>query len=201
MSRISVPVTAYILGLMPQAASRSGGRSGSGNEAQRLRALSLGLALPSFWSRAEIREAFVEANRIWLREADIEFSPVNIAERTAAVPADETGLWAHFLRNLKPQGRGIGVGFVYDLPGDEGGWGGSRVAVISGKTARSGLAGFPGNLLAHELGHVLIDDPLHRLAGDDRNNLMHKSRNPRIANAGVLNEEQVARARERAADL
>jgi hypothetical protein len=163
-----------------------------------LEALALGLAVPSFWSRQQISQAFDEANRIWTREADIEFAPVTISARTETVPAEERGMWIHFVNHLAPQTRGIGVGFVYDLPSDEGGWGGGRIAVISGKKAAEGLAGFAGSLLAHELGHVLIDDPLHSLAANDPSNLMYGSRNPRVANPGLLNPQQVSVARTRA---
>lgn len=163
--------------------------------------LSLGLAAPSFWTQDEISRAFTEANRIWLREAGIHFFPINISRRSEAVPADEHGMWVHFVNHLPPTGRGIGVGFVYDLPSNEGGWGGGRIAVISGKKVSAGIAGFAGNLLAHELGHVLINDPNHEYAGDERSNLMHGSRNPRVANAGLLNSEQVRLARNRASSI
>ncbi len=197
MDQIDVPVSAYMLALYP-ALPQAGGRRPAGNT---LRALSLGLAAPSFWSRDAIDRAFTEANRIWMREAKIRFSPVNVSERDAVVPADENGMWIRFLNTLPPRGRGIGVGFVYDLPADEGGWGGGRIAVISGEKVRAGIAGFAGNLLAHELGHVLIEDHDHSHAGDDRSNLMHRSRHPRVANAGLLNPEQVRLARERAATI
>ncbi len=178
MSRIDVPVKAYILGLLPQSDS--------------------GLAAPSFWSRAEVTQAFDDAGLIWRREAEIEFSPIDISERTEVVPDDENGMWAHFINHLSPQTRGIGVGFVYDLPSQEGGWGGGRVAVLSGRKAWSGLPGFAGNLLAHELGHVLTNSPFH---SSDPSNLMYGSRNPRVANAGLLTEEQVTISRRRALTL
>jgi hypothetical protein len=155
------------------------------------------LAVPSFWTSHQINQAFDDANTIWRREADIEFGPVTISERTEAVPADERGLWIHFVNHLTPK-RGIGVGFVYDLPSDEGGWGGGRIAVISGEKVAEGLAGFAGNLLAHELGHVLIDDPLHTSAQNDPSNLMFGRRNPRVVNAGLLNQSQVTLARTQA---
>jgi hypothetical protein len=198
MAKISVPVSAYILSLYPLSMSGSAAQPAAGVS---LRTLALGLAAPSFWSREEINSAFVEANRIWLREAEIQFSPVNIGERSEAVPADEDGMWSHLVNHLTPQGRGIGVGFVFDLPSSEGGWGGGRIAAISGEKVRSGISGFAGNLLAHELGHVLIDDPGHLLAADDRSNLMHGSRNPRVANAGLLNARQVELARARAQSI
>jgi hypothetical protein len=198
-NRIRVSVKAYILDLYPQ----SGGAAASGGAArgQTLRPLEIGLALPSFWSREEISQAFDEANRIWIREADIEFTPVDISERDEVVPADESGMWIHFVNHLSPGAGAVGVGFVYDLPSNEGGWGGGRVVVLSGNKARSGLSGFAGNLLAHELGHVLTDDPNHVSAGGNASNLMHGSRNPRVVNAGILTQQQIAIARTRALNL
>jgi hypothetical protein len=191
-------VDAYILALFPKSlsASQQASRSVAGTIV--LQPLALGLAVPSFWTRHQITQAFDAANSIWTREADIEFAPVTISERTESVPADENGMWAHFVNHLAPQTRGIGVGFVYDLPSDEGGWGGGRIAVISGQKAGEGIAGFAGSLLAHELGHVLIDDPLHSMANNDPSNLMYGSRNPRVANAGLLTKSQVKLARARA---
>ncbi len=201
MSRIRVPIKAYILSLFPQAADESRRRSGSPRQGQQLRALANGLAVPSFWTRAEINQAFDAANQIWIREADIEFSPVDISARVVSVPADERGMWIGFVNQLGPRSGGIGVGFVYDLPSHEGGWGGGRIAVVSGRKARSGLPGFAGSLLAHELGHVLIDDPNHELAHDDASNLMFGRRNPRVANAGLLTRDQVRAAQTRARTL
>lgn len=198
MTRINVPVQAYILGLLPQSAGGARGAARTQRTGQQFQALVNGLAVPSFWTRPEISQAFAEANRIWIREAEIEFSPVTISERSEMVPADENGMWAHFINHLTPRQRGIGVGFVYDLPSHEGGWGGGRVVAISGQKARSGLPGFAGNLLAHELGHVLIDDPNHALSGNVPSNLMYGSRNPRIANAGMLNQRQITLARQTA---
>jgi hypothetical protein len=198
MSRITVSIKAYILNLFP---NLTGGR-GARSTGETLRPLSNGLAVPSFWHRDEIQAAFAEANRIWTREADIEFTPVDISERTEVVPPDEHGMWVHFVNNLPPPGgRGIGVGFVNDLPSQEGGWGGGRIAVVAGEKARSGLAGFPGNLLAHELGHVLMGDPNHALANDVPSNLMYARRNPRLANAGMLNQRQIDISRTRAQNL
>jgi hypothetical protein len=200
MNRIFISVEAYFLDLYPQS---SGGTAagGTSSSAQTLRPLANGLALPSFWGRDEIDEAFAEANRIWIRGAEIEFSPIAVSQRSEAVPADERGMWIHFVNNLSPRTRGIAVGFVYDLPSDEGGWGGGRIAVIAGVKVWSGIAGFAGNLLAHELGHVLIDDPNHVTANNDPSNLMFGRRNPRVANAGLLNSTQVATARTRAMQL
>ncbi len=154
MARIRVKVEASILALFPQSVSPAPQASRSPAGSTQLQALALGLAVPSFWTRHQINQAFVDANKIWTREADIEFSPVSISERAEAVPADEHGMWIHFVNHLAPQTRGIGVGFVYDLPSDEGGWGGGRIAVISGEKASEGLTGFAGSLLAHEIGHM-----------------------------------------------
>lgn len=161
-------------------------------------ALYSGLAVPSFWSRDAINDAFAEANRIWKREGDIEFTPVNISDRTEAVPAVEHGIWIHFVNNLPPRGRGVGVGFVYDLPSHEGGWGGGRVGLVSGRKVSEGLPGFAGNLLAHELGHVLTNDPGHH---SSPSNLMYGSRHPRVVNAGLLDPAQVAVCRTRAGTI
>ena len=196
MSTITVPVHAYILALYPASAqSRGGSARASG---QQLVSLAQGLALPSFWSRSEITSAFAEANRIWGREADIQFTPVDIQERDAAVPADEHGMWVYFVNHLTPRSRGVGAAFVHDLPSNEGGWGGGRIVALSGVKARSGLPGFAGNLLAHELGHVLTNSPHH---SSEPGNLMTHSRNPRVANAGLLTPAQVRAARQRAAAL
>ena len=196
-ARLQVPVEAYILTLYPKDLDPPRRAPGAPAQSSELTAIALGLAVPSFWSSGQITQAFADANAIWTREADIEFRPVNITQRSEAVPANERDMWIHFINHLSPAGRAIGVGFVYDLPSDEGGWGGGRVAAISGKKASEGIAGFGGNLLAHELGHVLIDDPLHQMA-DGPSNLMYGSRNPRVANAGLLNPRQVELARTKA---
>src|SRR5262245_4382615 len=85
----------------------------------RLTALTNGLALPSFWGRQEIADAFQLANRVWA-QADIEFSPVTTSDRTETVPDDEDGMWIHFVNSLSPR-TGVAVGFVFDLPSNEGG--------------------------------------------------------------------------------
>jgi hypothetical protein len=200
MSTITVPVYAYILTLYPDSAQSRGGsaRGAARSSGQQLNSLAQGLAVPSFWTRSEINSAFAEANRIWGREADIQFSPVDIRERDAVVPADENGMWACFVNQLTPRSRGIGAAFVHDLPSSEGGWGGGRIVAVSGVKARSGLSGFAGNLLAHELGHVLTNSPHH---SSESGNLMHHSRNPRVANAGLLTPAQVSAARQRAGAL
>ncbi len=201
MTRIRIPIEAVILGLFPQSLNqRPAGRASVGG-GLRLRALDQGLAIPSFWTRTEIQGACSEANRIWIREAEIEFAPLTIAQRTLTVPADEQGMWIELVNHLPAQRRGISVGFLHDLPSHEGGWGGGRIAVLAGQKIRSGLPGFAGNLLAHELGHVLIGDPNHATAQNDPSNLMIGNRNPRVANAGILNQNQIVTARRRAASL
>ena len=114
MSTVTVPVQAYILTLYPASAQSRGGSARTSG--QQLDSLAQGLAIPSFWSRSEIDSAFAEANRIWGREADIQFSPVDIRDRDAVVPADENGMWACFVNQLTPRSRGIGAAFVHDLP-------------------------------------------------------------------------------------
>jgi hypothetical protein len=198
MERIVVPVTAHTLDLYPASASGTGRGGGAAAHEVSLRSLEIGLALPSFWAPDEITEAFAEANRIWIREAGIEFSPITVTPRSEAVPANSSAMWAYFINHLSPRGRGVGVGFVYDLPEQEGGWGGGRVVVLAGVKLWSGIAGFAGNTLAHELGHVLINDPNHNTAAGDASNLMYDRRNPRVANAGLLNPRQVTEARRRA---
>lgn len=195
MTRIRVPVEAYVLSLFPQTENKVQGRGRIPRRGQSLQALVNGLAIPSFWTSAEISEAFSGANNIWKREADIEFTPVNIIPRSESVPADENRMWPYFLNNMAPRSRGVSVSFVYDLPSHDGGWGGGRIAVVSGLKARSGIAGFAGSLLAHELGHVLLSSPNHSA---EVSNLMYGSRNPRMANAGLLNPAQVVAARSRA---
>jgi hypothetical protein len=198
MNKLCVPICAYILNLYPQAANTgSDGLSAARRGGQRLRGLSNGLALPSFWSRHEINQAFEDANRVWA-QASIEFTPIQISERSEAVPADENGMWIHFLNNLRPSTRGIGVGFVYDLPSNEGGWGGGGIAVISGVKARSGLTGFAGSLLAHELGHVLFNTHNHTASAS---NLMYDRRHPRVVSANILEPEQITEARTRAPQI
>src|SRR5688572_23925059 len=109
-SRLRIPIKAYILTLYPQSA-RASSRSGRG-QSQKLQALASGLALPSFWTPGEITQTFAEANRIWIRAAEIEFAPIEISERDEVVPADEDDMWIHFINHLSPGRGGIGVGFV-----------------------------------------------------------------------------------------
>ena len=75
------------------------------------------------------------------------------------------------------------------------------MALVSGRKAGQGIPGFAGSLLAHELGHVLIEDPMHAMAEDDPSNLMYGRRNPRVANAGILTPRQVESAHSRALSL
>jgi hypothetical protein len=159
-----------------------------------LQSLASGLALPSLWSAAEINGAFAVANRIWAQAA-IEFAPVTVSERTVVVPADERGMWARFQNQLSPTS-GISVSFVHDLPSNEGGWGGGRIAAVA--RATNALEGFHGRILAHELGHVLLNTPHHVTT---TSNLMYGQRHPRVVTADLLDEGQIRRARARAQSL
>ena len=198
MPVITIPACAYMLSMFPE---NLDGRASSGSTGV-IATLEAGLALPSFWTAGEVTAVFAAANAIWMREAEINFAPVTVSERSIVVPANGDDMWHALINRATPMpGHGIGVSFVYDLPDSEGGWGAGRTAAISGEKATSGIAGFGGNLLAHELGHVLMDDINHMMAEGVSSNLMYGHRNPRVANAGQLNARQVARARERAAAL
>lgn len=160
-------------------------------------------ARSDYWTRELIAQAFEHANTIWEREAAIRFEPVTITERRMNVPADERGVYYQFMNQLppKPDKPGIGVGFVNDLPGKEGGMAGGRMAAVAGKKAASGIASFGGALLAHELGHILIIDHDHELAKHDSANLMFPNYDPKTPNAGKLNADQKAEARKMAPRL
>ena len=152
----------------------------------------------SVWNAEKIAKAFIEANRIW-KPADIVFAAEAPIAKTVVITAKDGGdTWPDFVNSLSPQNRKcVGVGFLYDLPGPEGGDGGGRIALISGRKAGMGDAGFAGNLLAHELGHVLIDDPEHKLAGKDPANLMYYKRGA-TDRPEKLTAEQIAKAQETA---
>src|SRR5688572_30074166 len=144
---ITIEVQAWIMDMYPKPDQSNG--SGNG-----LKSLANGLALPSFWNSDEITQAFKVANRIW-KQADIEFTPISVAERSDSVPADEKEMFYYFVNNLSPK-KGFGVGFVYDLPEEEGGWGAGRMAVIAGVKMWGASTDFQGSILAHELGHCLL---------------------------------------------
>jgi hypothetical protein len=97
MNPIQIAVQAYILDLLPLNPGRRP-RQRQTPQAQsqglQLQSLANGLALPSFWTESEIRDAFAVANRIW-DQAKIEFAPVNISHRSECVPPDENGMWIH----------------------------------------------------------------------------------------------------------
>lgn len=188
MSTIRVGVKAFIYDMLP------GGPTPRPPGPLRLRALENGLAMPSFWHTAEINEAFTYANQVWAR-ADIEFSRPVIQRGSGCVPADDDNLWIHFVNQFR--GSGVGVYFVNDLPSNEGGWGGGRIAVIAGAKSIGALRGYQGRILAHELGHVLLGDTHHH----DPSNLMYDRRNPRQAYADLLDDTQIGKARRRAASL
>jgi hypothetical protein len=194
MGTIRIAVRAVKLSLYPQG---SGGRPRTVRAgAQRLRALANGLAVPSFWTDPQITEAFRVANRVWA-QAEIEFAPVTICPGSATMPADEDGMWIALINQLSPR-NGIAAGFVHDLPSNEGGWGGGRIAIVAGKRADGALEGYRGRILAHELGHVLLGEG-HELASPS--NLMFDRRHPRVVSADILESEQITRARTRAQAL
>jgi hypothetical protein len=200
MDTIKIPVQAYILNLFPEnvrgrslSDTRQPATDGRG---QQLQALANGLAVPSFWTADDITEAVAGANAVWA-QAKIEFTPVAISKRSESVPADENGMWIAFVNRLRPR-TGIAVGFVYDLPSDEGGWGGGRIAIVSGQKVEGSIAGFAGRILAHELGHVLFDTPEHEGASS---NLMFGRRHPRVVTADLLEGWQIEKARRRAASF
>jgi hypothetical protein len=196
MNLIQVAVQAYMLALFPQILSRQPPRQQTRAEGLQLESLARGLALPSFWTSAEINDAFAVANRIWAQAA-IEFRPVTISRRAEVVPADESQMWICFVNRLSPRS-GIAVAFVYDLPSNEGGWGGGRIAAVA-KAPGNALEGFSGRILAHELGHVLFDSPFH--TDSSPSNLMFGQRHPRVVTADLLEPDQITRARTRAQSL
>lgn len=170
MANIRIPVTAYMLDVYP------------------ISITSKKLATPSFWTRAMINEAFADANRIWA-QAKIEFGPIDIVSRDIFVHDAENDMWADFVNELSPK-KGIGAGFVFDFPGPEGGLGGGRIAIVGKRKGAGARDGFLGGLLAHELGHVLIDHT-HRA---ERHNLMFESRSLTAVTRDVLEREQIAQA-------
>jgi hypothetical protein len=197
MDMIKVPVQAYVLGLFPQNFDRPvRPQTITRSQGRQLDAIANGLAVPSFWSEKEIEDAFVIANKVWGR-ASIEFTPIKITKRSVVVPADEDGMWIAFVNQLSPRS-GVAAGFVYDLPSDEGGWGGGKIAIVSGKPTDGALSGYAGSVLAHEIGHMLFDSPDHE---GERSNLMFGSRNPHVATADLLEGWQIDKARRRAATL
>jgi hypothetical protein len=195
MPVIKLAVQAYLLDLYPA----SGPKSTDNSDNPRLTSLSNGLALPSFWTKEQINTAFAGANKIW-NQARIEFSPVTVVEKDMLVPDDDKGLWRTFVNSLSP-GAGaktVGAGFVYDLPGSEGGVGGGRIAVVAWKKAQGAIAGYEASIITHELGHILLG---HTHREDDPSNLMYHNRHPRRAAPDLLDAEQVTEARRLAESL
>ena len=193
MKKINIPLKAHVLTLYPQPATKKQEQS----ENPQLEVLANGLAQPSFWSHKEINQAVAEASRIWLREAKIEFSLAEIATSAITVPSDDHGMWVGFLNKLSTRGDGIAIAFVHELPANDGGWGGGRIAIVSGKVARSGLVGFAGRILAHELGHILINSEHH----SSSTNLMYASKHYRRVNPGLLEQTQIKKARTTATQI
>jgi hypothetical protein len=197
MDTIKVAVQAYILGLFPQNFDRPvRTQTITRSQGRQLDAIANGLAVPSFWSAKEIEDAFAIANKVWGR-ASIEFAPITITKRSVVVPADEDGMWIAFVNKLSPRS-GVAAAFVHDLPSDEGGWGGGKIAIVSGKETDGALPGYAGSVLAHEIGHMLFDSPDHE---GERSNLMFGSRNPKVATADLLEGWQIEKARRRAVTL
>jgi hypothetical protein len=202
MAKIQVPIEAYILSLLPddpwgknKSKEKEKDKKAKGPEDE-LQALANGLALPSFWSNEQIKALFAHANKVWA-QAEIEFSPIQISSLTEVVPADASKMWIHFLNHIPP-GKGIGAAFVNDLPSNEGGWGGGRIVVIAEEKGVGAVPTFLGSVLAHELGHVLLNTPDHE---ESPSNLMYHDRHPRKVNADLLEPEQIKAARERAGKL
>jgi len=197
MTPIRVAVQAYMLDMMPQnLGAQPQQQPTTARAGQQVQALANGLAVPSFWSANEINGAFAVANRIW-DQAKIEFAPVRISQRTETVPADENGMWICFVNRLSPRS-GIAVAFVFDLPSNEGGWGGGRIAAVAGAKAMGALPGFAGRLLAHELAHILLNTPSHESSSS---NIMYGRRHPRVVTADQLEPHQITTARARALTL
>jgi hypothetical protein len=197
MNTITIAAYAYMVDLLPRD-SQSRLRSPSPRPDPNnpgIKALEDGLALPSFWTVPEIRDAFTLANAKW-DQAKISFNLVTVASREEVVPADGDGMWRTLVNRLRPPS-GIAVAFVFDLPSDEGGWGGGHHAVIGGAKAIGAITGYQGGILAHELGHILLG-----IEHDDSpSNLMVGRRHPRIVYADQLTPEQIETARVNAQKL
>jgi hypothetical protein len=194
MSRINLAIRAYILSLFPQNIRATPSAPSVAPGVPQVRALAQGLAVPSFWTTSDINDALTIANQVWA-QADIEFSPVTISQRTITVPADEDGMWIAFVNQISPQS-GIAVGFVDELPPSEGGWGGGRIAAV--RWTDNAIQGFHGRILAHELGHVLLNTPGHVMTAS---NLMFGQRHARVVTADLLEPGQISQARSRAQSL
>jgi hypothetical protein len=194
MNRINIAVRAHILSLFPQNVRATPSAPSVAPGVPQVQALAQGLAVPSFWTISDINDAFAIANRIWA-QAVIEFSPVTISQRTIPVPADDNAMWIAFVNQLSPPS-GIAVGFVHELPPGEGGWGGGRVAAV--RWTENAMQGFHGRILAHELGHVLLNTPGHVTT---TSNLMSGQRHPRVVTADLLEPGQISQARSRAQSL
>ena len=176
MASTKIPISAYILDVYSVDTKKLMGASG--------------------WTQPQITQAFADANRIW-KQADIEFSPIDISKRDIHVRETDKEMWWDFINGLSPK-RGIGAGFVYDFPsGNEGGCGGGRIAVVGRKKVAGARDGFAGGLLAHELGHALID---HNHS-PERHNLMFESRSPMAVTKDVLDGEQLSKSKVRALEI
>ncbi|WP_425615150.1 matrixin family metalloprotease [Anatilimnocola sp. NA78] len=191
---LKVAVQAWILDLYPS----SGEKKAEARDNPKLRPLTNGLAIPSFWSKEQIDKTFQGANKIWA-QAKIEFGPVTIGDREMWVPDDDTGMWIEFVNKISPNTGtpGVGVGFVYDLAGKIGGVGGGKAAVIALKKGDEAVASYFPSILAHELGHCLLGHEHN----DDASNLMFEVRHPKRNNPDKLTADQITAARARASSL
>jgi hypothetical protein len=106
-------------------------------------------------------------------------------------------MWIALVNQLSPRS-GVAAGFVQDLPANEGGWGGGRIAVVAGQKADGALEGYRGRILAHELGHILLGQD-HET--NSPSNLMFDRRHPRVMSADQLEDWQITQARTRAQEL
>lgn len=180
MAVLKIPVCAYKLTLKPQSAAETqAGRTMPGFKD--------GATMASGWTDAQITDIFREANAIWMRLADICFGPVTVSDRTETVPYDENNIWYYALNHFAPpSGIGVAVYFVGELIDSDGGWSHGRISLISGKQAKSGSKSFGGGVLAHELGHLLLADSDHIVAGTNKSNLMHDTLDKNVNVQGLI---------------
>ena len=164
-----------------------------------------GNVVPSTWTRQEIEAAFKEANRIWQHFANIEFKVLDILDLELRVSEDPEQMFRDLMADLPRKQVKVPCAFVHDLEEEEGGWGtywpGGGFTVVSHVAAKSAFATYGGLLLAHELGHVLTDDPGHKLADGMIYNLMYRMMKPDQAKPRTLNQPQIDLARKNAAAI
>ena len=157
--------------------------------------------MPPGWTFSDIATAFQDANEIWMREAQIEFRIVHHVDHRLVVSEDPDQMWIDIINGLPALPGKVKCSFVHDLHENEGGWGGGRYTVVSFAKAMAGLPKHGGAILAHELGHVLMDDVDHLMAKDDDQNLMHAALSGKHAINYKLNNEQKALAARKVTSL